>query len=257
MGRVKVAGLGLATAAALILAAGSTQAWAAPPEFGRCVKTTGGVYANSGCTKIEAGINRFEWVPGPGSKPNFTTAIKPETKATLEIVGGSKVVCLGEASTGRYTGPKTLLTTIAFNGCGLNGGKCTTSGQAEGTIVTALLQGELGIVKKGTSSLTDQIGLDLSTPGNEANWMEFSCGGVPVVVTKESSLIKLVKTNKMLGGATEKFVETKGHQTPERFEGGEPDVLLTSVAGAPAGRTGLLLTWILKNEEKLEVNSVV
>lgn len=58
---------------------GASSASAAAPEFGRCVKkaTKGGEgYSKAGCTaKVSTGA-KYEWQPGPGTNPKFTSTTR-------------------------------------------------------------------------------------------------------------------------------------------------------------------------------------
>lgn len=67
-------------AACVISAVTSAGASALPPEFGRCVKTvkgyTGFGYSDSGCTNGVAKDAKYEWLPGPGPDPHFTTSAR-------------------------------------------------------------------------------------------------------------------------------------------------------------------------------------
>jgi hypothetical protein len=177
--------------------------------------------------------------------------------AVLQTVTGSTVTCGGVTSTGEYSGTKTvgnLVTT--FTECSIGGLACQSAGAEEGEIVTATLDGVLGVVQK-EEPLTKtkvKIGLDLfPAEGTVVN--EFNCSGFGVVVT--GSVIHEVKANKMVLTETEKFTQSKGKQKPESFEGQPADVLETSIFGGPNEQSGLTLKGELTNEEKIEINTVV
>jgi hypothetical protein len=78
-------------AACAIGAMTSAGASALPPEFGRCVKTVKGYmgfgYSDAGCTNGVASDAKYEWLPGPGLDPHFTTTARyrpgPITKLCL------------------------------------------------------------------------------------------------------------------------------------------------------------------------------
>jgi hypothetical protein len=234
---------------------------AEPPEFGRCVKLAKGVkgkYATAACTSpATAEKFAFEWEPGPGPKAKFTTTIKALTVATLETVTKKQVVCTGETSTGEYTGRKTVGSVIiTFTGCEMGVSKCTSAGAEEGEVVTKTLEGVLGIEKTSTEApVKDKIALDLFPLGKTGLLMEFSCGPTPVSV--QGSVLTPVKTNKMLLTATLKYAATTGKQKPEKFEGLPKDVLETSFGEAAFEQSGLKLTTVQANEEKIEINTVV
>ena len=182
---------------------------------------------------------------------------RAKAPAVLETVTGLTVTCGGVTSAGEYTGVKTVgnLTTT-FTECAIAGFSCQSAGAEEGEIATNTLDGSLGVVQK-EEPLTKtkvKIGLDLY-PAEGSVVAEFSCDGVPIVVT--GSVIHEVKANKMVLTETEKFTQSKGKQKPEKFEGQPADVFETSLSGGPNVQSGLMLKGELTNEEKIEVNTVV
>ncbi len=72
--------IGLCVLAALaVTAVAATAASAAAPEFGRCIKkeTKGGAgFSNAGCTTAVASAAKYEWSPGPGANPKFTSTTR-------------------------------------------------------------------------------------------------------------------------------------------------------------------------------------
>jgi hypothetical protein len=241
--------------------ADQTFTTAESPEFGRCVKLAKGVkgkYATAACTSAATAEKfAFEWEPGPGPKAKFTTTIKELTVATLETVTKKQVVCTGETSAGEYTGRKTVGgVIITFTGCEMGGSKCTSAGAEEGEVVTNTLEGVLGIEKTSTEGpIKDKVALDLFPVGKTGLLMEFSCGLTPVSV--QGSVLNPVKANKMVLTATVKYSATVGKQKPEKFEGQPKDVLETSFGEAAFEQSGLKLTTVQANEEKIEINTVV
>ena len=228
-----------------------------PPEFGRCVKvaTGTGLYGSSSCTST-GGEQKYAWLPGPGPKPTFTTKIKLDTKFSWQGVGGAELTCTAEKSSGQYTGPKTVgNVVVTLNGCLFAGSKCTTAGAREGEIITKSLAGELGIIKTSTEGpLHNQIGLDLKPATGEA-MAEFSCGGV--AGKWRGSVIVPVTTNKTVASMSLKYAATGGKQKPESFEGMPKDVIESSLGASAFEQSGWVLTTLLTNAEKMEVNSVV
>jgi hypothetical protein len=229
------------------------------PEYGRCLAVAAGTgkYENGSCTKA-GGTKKFEWFPAV-AKTHFTTNIKELTEASFTTVGKRIVSCTGETGTGEYSGQKTVANmTLTLTGCHLGeAGPCQSIEAAEGEVVTSTLGGELGVIKASTEGpLKNLIGMDLKPTSGEVV-AAFACGGTPVLVT--GSVIGEVPRNAMKLSTTPKFVaSTKGIQKPTRFEGGEEDVLLTKLGeSGPFEHTGLKLTMIQTNEEKVEINSVV
>ncbi len=229
----------------------------APPEFGRCVRvTTGtGAYGDASCTTL-GGENKYEWLPGPGESPTFTTKIKTDTTFTWESVSASKITCKTEKSSGEYSGPKTVGNVIfTFGGCAFGGSKCTAAGAKEGEVKTNALVGELGVVKASTEGVIDnEIGLDLKAPGTGA-LAEFSCGSI--TVKWRGSVIEAVKSNKMILSAVSKYTATKGKQKPEGFEGQPKDIIESSLGSGAFEQSAWTLDTTQTDKEKIEVNSVV
>jgi hypothetical protein len=255
MKRLRIIGLSLVAAVALsAIAAGSAAAEA--PEYGTCVAKAGGKFADRGCTKEIAGKTKFEWVPGVGAKTKFTSKSKEASVVTLETVTKKAVICKGQTGTGEYTGPKTVGGVVeTLTGCELAAAKCTTAGQAEGTVKTVPLSGVLGITKKGLSPNRNDVGNALS-PTTGETVAEFSCATTPVVV-KGKVIGQISGKNKSLPTLGIKFVQAKGKQKPERFEGGEKLTLTASLEAGPFVQSGLHLETLQTSEEPIEANTVV
>ena len=224
------------------------------PEYGRCVKVSKGTgkYANAGCTSL-GGKDGYEWDSGVLAAP-FKTK-HTSGSVTFETVKGSKVTCTGEASTGQYTGPKTVGgVVLTLTGCQRTSEKCS-SGAVAGEIVSNPLEGALGVEKLGVDNSKNKIGLDLYPVGKTGPLMEFSCGATTVSI--QGSVIVPVKANKMSLTSALRFTAVAGKQRSESFVGEPKDILEASFNGEPFEQTGLTLTTTQTNEEQVEVNSVV
>jgi hypothetical protein len=238
----------------------SQAAFAEAPEYGKCVPTIGGKFENAGCTKESASKKTDEWVPGPGAKAKYTTTILVSTVGVLETLNGGHVItCKGETGTGEYTGAKTVTGVVyTLTGCELSAAKCTTAGQAEGTIVTSALKGELGVIKKGETTLHNKIGDSLTLVTGE-KWAEFSCATTPTATTvsiKGGFIQPISSINSMKTTLTPKIVESKGKQKPTKFEVGAVNQLESSLNGGLFEQTGFKLSATQASEEPIEVNSV-
>jgi hypothetical protein len=239
---------------------GLTPNAGSPPEFGRCIKTTGGEYENSSCTKPSASAKHYEWYPAFGSaqpleKTSFSTAIKETTLSVLETVGTLQVVCHGETSNGKYTGNKAVGgVTVTFTGCTAFELSCKSSGAPTGTIITTTLEGRLGVEEPNVEPAEDQIGEALY-PTSGTLIASFSCEGLPVSIS--GALIGGVTPNLMKATDTVKFKQSGGKQQPEGFFGEPADALSTRFEEKPSEQAGESLTTNQTNEEKIEINSVV
>jgi hypothetical protein len=183
---------------------------------------------------------------------------RTKTPVVLETVEGSKVECGGEFNTGEYstTNFKEVENVhVTFTECEetLLHTACGTGTASSGEISTSALRGTLGIIKAETSPVNNSIGLRLeAAPGSDVS--DFECIGI-FGNTQEKvtgSVIHKVNANHMLLTENEKFLQRKGFQKPENFEGSTNEVLYTN--GVQSGEE--LLTELI-NEEKIEVNSVV
>jgi hypothetical protein len=247
-----VRGSGLCLLAACALAAATAAgASAEAPEFGRCLKQAGGKFKGSNCT-TEAPGGQYEWFSGV-VKNKFTVDGKEGTLFTLESVTGAKITCRTEASTGEFTGPKTMSLTLTFAGCETSGGQCHSKGQPEGTVVTSPLVGELGTVKSEQPPTKSKLGLQLR-PATGELFVEFTCAGT-LRIEGRGSLIVAWPANKMASVYTIKLTAKKGKQTPEKFEGG-PVSRLELNAGTGFEQVGLTGVLIFALEEKVEASSV-
>jgi WD40 repeat protein len=233
------------------------------PEFGRCVKVAAekegtktvyrGWFTASTClVKSSTRTSKYEWLPG-AVKANYTTALKPTTKVTLETVHKVKVTCTGESGRGIVASGKTVQNVfVKFTGCASGTKKCTTAGHAEGELETKRLEGALGIdsitVKEGKE--TRHIGLDLYPVGETGAFIEYTCTGSPAT-TLSGSLIGPVPSDKALVTATIKYAATGGKQKPEHFEGSPTDVLTNTLSE----QVGLTVTETQTNEEAVEINA--
>jgi hypothetical protein len=230
-----------------------------PPEFGRCIKTTGGQYEDSRCTMTGTGKS-YEWYPAFGSsKPlehaGFSGVLKEATSAVFETVGESVVTCTGETVTGKYTGNKTIGEVfLTFTGCTSFGLTCTTSGRPAGTIATKQLEGVLGIEALGAEPVSNKIGEQLFAVGHSGPLAEFACEGISVVLT--GSIISPVAENMMKLTTTIHSKASKGKQNPLNFVGETPEPLMGSIEGSSPEQGGEAAATMQTNEERIEINTI-
>ena len=272
---------GIRIAAVCLLAAAAssaiavTNASAALPELGRCVKVgTGGAYKYKSCVITAPGHNgAFEWEPGPGAKPKWEASVISE--ATLETVGKKKIGCGPSEILGEWLDGKKASVNVFLHGCVEVATKktCTTpeiGPQKESEIKTLEpLEGEIGFIS-GKGGTKPKVGIDLKSK-SAAPMLTFTCGGPPaepsgepVAWTVEGSVIgelKPIDAMKTEGKAV--FRAVAGKQVPEKFEEGVKDVPIAKY-GTPTPSTteeaGLTLkeehkTIITESEEPLEIKA--
>ena len=233
------------------------------PDFGRCVKVSpevvgkktvyhGGYTAATCLVTSGTHTGKYEWYAGV-SKAGFTST---GAAVKLETVGKAKVACTSEEGSGSITSAKTVGSVVLkLKGCeltlGITKAKCTTTGLGEGELEAKELEGVLGFENKASK----KVGLDLYPVGKTGPFMQFSCGGSAIALT--GSAIGSIKADKMATAAALKYKASKGIQKPEAFEGGSPDVLLSSLNGGSTEQDGLTLSSTVTYEEPVEVNAVV
>jgi hypothetical protein len=233
----------------------------APPEFGRCIKTTGGGYTNANCTSTTGGSGKaFEWYAAFGSsapleKTGFSNVLKAGSLATLETVGTATVTCTGETSTGEITGNKTVGNVNAtFTGCNTSGLPCQSAGSGEGTIVMSTMEGVLGVEELAAEPVNYKIGEKLFPAGHSGPFAKFNCASLSALVT--GAMISPVSSNGMKLIVTNKTKQLNGKQKPESFVGETPEVLMTKFNEEPAEQGGEMITTNQTNAEKVEISSI-
>jgi hypothetical protein len=249
-------------AAFALSAYAAVSASAAPPDIGRCKhegSKTNKVfkYKSATCTTLaSANKGEYEWYPLPTGTPSpklgFTTH---GSKATLETLSHSKVVCGEENATGEYTGEKTVGNVLVTFGpaCSAEGFfTCSSAGEPAGTIKTNALAGELHW-EKGPAA--KKIALDLA-PQSEPLFVKIECGKTIKIEVRGSVLVN-IKDGKMETTLVQKYVGSKGKQKPEFYE----EVLGTKIYDFLESRSigefeqaGQTFTDTQTNEEALEAN---
>ncbi len=247
--------LALATCAVI---AGS--AFATAPEYGRCIKHTGGggkTFSDSKCTKELSGTKaKYEWLPGAG-KAKFTSS---GGAGLLETTKGSAVQCQGESSDGEFApgnNKEEVGITVRFTGCKAIALPCTSPGAKSGELITNELEGLVGWESKARKK-TD-LELFPAKSVKSGLFIEFECSGL--VIKVRGKVLVPIKNDKMKETETLKFKATKGHQKPETWEESpEPAVLESSFSNFHESeyvQAGQTITSTVKGEEQLELNAVV
>jgi hypothetical protein len=244
------------------------------PEIGRCTASAkrAGEYTSAACIKSAHGKGKDNWHAGPGAKAKFTSVLKAPAFETTSS-GKVLIACASGKGEGEYTGVHILkMTRLVLSGCAesppLAGvqSDCQTVGSANGEIVANPLTGEFGSITM--TETTGTVGMDL-TPASGAALASFECGGASEATGKGTgtgtarelvgSVIGKVTHIDIMGASNViTYEKSAGHQVPERFEGGLPDVLTTLVGLAKAPEpTTFTGTEEVKYEERLEINRVV
>jgi len=176
--------------------------------------------------------------------------------AFLEGKSGTKITCLAGTATGEVTGPTTTKNNVTtFTGCETSKFKCNSAGQAEGVIVTNVLEGTLGNVAANLPG----IRLFSEAGGRGTELAAFACAGGAVPVKVKGSVIgslsgaagKTPAEGKF--GTTQKlsFAETKGIQKYSKFLAGEGEAgeeqLESSVSGGAYEKSGQSVIATLKS----------
>jgi hypothetical protein len=212
---------------------GVASASAALPAFFECdsVGTGKGKFAK-GC-KTEKPGGGFEVVEGVGngkpfqSKGGSVTYNIPATKG--------EYTCTQIKTHGTVTGPKLeQKITMELRGCSTLGKKCKSEGKIAGTIETFALKATIGYINKGNL----EVGVDLnSETGTEI--ARFECEGLSFIWT--GSLIgELTPVNTFTKHTQTRYEITgEGFQAVQKLEGGEKDVLESTVNGSGPFDSGI------------------
>lgn len=229
----------------------TTHVGESPPEYGRCTKMrSAGFFTSAACTtKGSTQTLSYEWTSGV-LQGGFTGSTG---SALFETVTKAKLTCSGGSDAGEITSAKTLGgVVLRFTGCTSAGSPCTTAGRSEGELESKTLEGALGIYKTSVRSgkETRLVGLSLHAPGSNTPFMEFNCGTSKTTTVLKGAAIAQVSAGKMLTVASIKYVQAVGKQKPERFLGGEREIL-TKATGE---QVALKMSITQKYEEALEVN---
>ncbi|HEV7586232.1 MAG TPA: hypothetical protein VGO14_10690 [Solirubrobacteraceae bacterium] len=273
--------MGLFLVAALVVSAFAASSASALPEVGRCVAKAGGFYATGTCgKKLKEATGTFEWLKGAGGVNKFTAK---SGEAVLEGASGTKIVCKESTAVGKYDedgttkaikGVESVVST--FHVCEDPGiGKiCHSAGQAEGTIVTEVLEGELRYLKKIAPI---EVVQELHPASKTGPFAVFECGlptagGIKVTVKENKTeglgskgggnciLSRLSEVNVMAKSVNDIFKGSGGVQEPHKYlsQTKPPECNLESEFGsepAPYERSTQTETAEVISEETLEVKA--
>jgi hypothetical protein len=219
----------------------------------------GAGFSHSGCTKEVAIKAKFEWLPGPGPKNKFTSTGK---SVLVEDVRGGAMACTAESSAGEYVAGgnnKTVKVKFRWTGCTNKvnkADKCSNTGVPE-EVVSEPLEGELGVEKAPSKiglDLQPEEGFEQFAPSIPCEKEEFDLVGLKK--GELPSVIRPIRSDKMVVTELAKFEATKGKQKPEKFEGGPKDVLYAEQPPvAERVQTGLTQTETVTGEESIEVKA--
>ncbi len=236
------------------------------PDIGRCVKVEGvaegkklvyhGAWANSSCTlENTERLGHYEWVPGAGPKPGFTTA---GTAVKLSTAAGAGMTCSASSGSGRYTGAKSATVALTLTGCHIGPTtkptSCQSAGAGEGEVKAAALNGGLDFIKEGEEPAVPSVGLDLA-PSSGTTVLAFECGGRETTVSG-SVIVPVTAVDHMATSLKLKATGSAGKQSPEAFEEGSKDVLTFSPSGGSSEPAGLTTAVTATNEEAVEIKAI-
>jgi hypothetical protein len=257
--------MGLAMLCVLGLLATSAPATAyrgvlAVPEYGRCkaVTSPGGAFKSGACTEL-GGLKNHEWFAAFGSaeplvKPHFGVELTAGSKVTLEVVPGTKITCTGATGSGEYTSNTTTgAIALTLTGCEMSANSCENTGTA-GEVRFHELASALGVLKQEALGTPAKIGVRLEPQVAGEDVADFTCG--PFLIKVIGKVITKAGANAMQLIPPRVYMQTKGEQHWEHFEGGAFDevVLSVSIAGSAFVEAGLEGNLKLRNEEAVDIH---
>jgi hypothetical protein len=207
-----------------------------------------GALAGAAATAASAAEPIFERVVvtpvKEGEKISYTAV---GAKVSLETVGKNKITCLTSAGKGAITGPSALNMSITFKGCESSATKCTSTGAAEGEILTTAFEGKLGNLKSGSTP-----GVAFFQGKEKSTAAEFACGTTKVKLT--GGVVGPISTvGKVESKLTLSYTAKSGIQLFESLFGGPLDVLDLQFGEGTAEQSGLVAKFTLKLSESLEI----
>ncbi len=239
-------------------------------EYGKCEAAKDAVYSESACGTVAEKKGKpdhkgkYEWYPAPVtcfaqkdgrySEDRCSTLDvkkeKPKGKyeagdgaftgkgatAKLEIHGVGTVECTASSSEGQFAAPKQGETTITFSGCKHESSKCTTAGQAEGTLKTELLQ--MSTYEEDKKILTGLVGDPVVA--------RFTCASTAYTLTGAVS--------GETGGADIDVMSSTGEMT---FKPGVGEQELKTVVNQVEDETTLSTTLTTTSAQPLEIDTKV
>ncbi len=228
--------------------AGSTSSFettGGPPEFGFCRAVTAGTghFANSKCT-TSGGKGKYEW---DNDVAGTTFTLSAGSSQIITNVRFRQVPCTELKADGEYTSPQTVRTKFVFKGCAA--GLVASPGAAEGEMVSAELEGVLGLAGPKQEPALDFYPRTSGTP-----FLEFNYGKLGRMVVAGSVILPL-KGNRAETTEPAKFKAKKAAQEPEELEGGARDVLEISWAGGAYEPLGFDAKLTFSNSAAVEAST--
>jgi len=142
------------------------------------------------------------------------------------------ITSTSNAGKGELTSASGGTSESTFFGVEFKGVKCNSSGQATGVVKTELLTEGVGWITKNV-----EAGVDFK-PASGPNLAEFVCGGT-ILVKVHGSVIGHATNN--VAGLTSKLnlisAPSGKANSPEQFDGGAKDILLSNIAGLETGES--------------------
>ena len=145
---------------------------------------------------------------------------------------------------------------VKFKECESGPFVCTSEGHPAGELETKTLEGRL----VWENETTKKVAFELTPVGGESHpFIELTCG-LSLTVAVKGAILVPIKTNTMSETVPLKYKAKHGFQTPEYYEEGGKKVravLLSNFGGKGFAQAGQNIVSTVKNEEKLEVNTIV
>jgi len=243
MRHVRIAGVCLLAIFALTATVSASASAGTLPALWECHKLTAnkitkkfeGIYTDTKCSKEATTKQKEEGLVNKFVLQEFSLAAKKNKPkefkdlkgagADLAIEGVATVACASFEDHGFFSGPKTAnKIKVTFFGCEIAGLKCSNT-EIAGKVETKTLTGELGYISgKGTEHPVVGAVIRPETGIYEA---EFRCQDLHLrvhgsVIGKVEVPLKTFTTK-----ATLYFKESGGKQSPEQFEEGVKETLIT------------------------------
>ena len=224
------------------------------PEFGRCVKLSGGTYSDKSCSIEGEQATPYNWYPAAfGAHPLEHPGVQIGSGAlTVETPAKLKLVCTTSLATGKVTAYDVIsIEHLTLTGCSAAklGGACTSSGASAGEVRANPISARLGMAEKKKGVFVPALQWE---PASGEVLAQMTCGAHTVALT--GSFVALTgKQGAMLTTEKIQAKEKKGVPTIAGLRGQPSAGLGIEVDAEGAQSAGAKVTTTETNEEAFEI----
>ncbi|HXD55016.1 MAG TPA: IPT/TIG domain-containing protein, partial [Solirubrobacteraceae bacterium] len=224
------------------------------PEFGRCVKLSGGTYTDKGCSIEGEGATPYNWYPAAfGAHPLVHPGVQVGSgSVTIETPAKLKLACTGISGSGTVTAYDVIsLEHLTLTGCSAAklGGACTSSGASPGEVRAKPVSARLGKGEKAKGVFVPALQWE---PASGEVLAAMTCGTHAVTLTG-SFVVLTGKQFAMLTSEKLQAKDKKGVPGIAGLQGQPPASLGIQVDSEAVQVAAAKLKAVETNEEAFEI----